>query len=151
MIHNNLAVYNQLPMRTCVTKLLLLGLLAGVPGCGRHDDINKTYVFEDFTKAYQIRHVPMVGNKYTVKVEGAFDGKLNIRVECLSSPDFPFDAKYKQSSCFKESKVYTDSVRIDINNMEIYQADLAHNTYIYPNTARRGKVTVTIKEWTPQD
>ncbi|GAB2784565.1 hypothetical protein GCM10027275_31030 [Rhabdobacter roseus] len=138
-------------MRTCVTKLLLLSLLAAGTGCGRHDDINKQYVFTDFSKAYKIKHVPKSGNVYSATIEGHFDGKLRINSLCYLDGKLPFTAGYSATPCYERSKEYVDSVKIDVGTFEIYVDDMEYNTYIYPNTARRGKVTVTIREWTPKD
>ena len=110
--------------------------------CESPKEIIKVYTFEDFTKVNSVSHTFKYGSALYIKIEGEIDGSVCISDACFSDALASTNDHYTGSSCYMYSTYHENTIN-KVLQQEIYD-DVKLTVNIYPNTAQKGKVTVTL-------
>jgi hypothetical protein len=128
-------------MRVAVNSLLLI-LVILLGACESPKEIIKVYTFEDFTKVNSVSHTFKYGSALYIKIEGEIDGSVCISNACFSDALVSTNDHYTGSSCYMYSTYHENTIN-KVLQQEIY-GEVQLTVNIYPNTAQKGKVTVTL-------
>jgi hypothetical protein len=120
--------------------IVLMGI--SLTACESPKEIINVHTFEDFTKVNTVRHSFRDDSALYIKVEGETDGSVGISNVCFPMILVSTNDHYTGTQCYLSSTLHEGSIK-KILRENIYM-DVTIELNIYPNTARKGKVTVTL-------
>lgn len=110
--------------------------------CTPTQEVIEVYAFDDLTKVNTISHLFKDGNSLYFKVEGEFDGSIYLSQPCWDNARITHKEYYTSTDCYRNSKLHHGKVAEEFHD-NLYQ-DVMISLNLYPNTARKGRVVVTM-------